>query len=157
MATQDSDNASRIQSLQESTSNLFSKIIPRFAVSSLPRSVEWYKKAGFVIHFQSSTHASVSRGPKSACGIFLYVHELTRGDKEKLETGEVMVMIDGDWDGEQGGDNSVDLVEELLEKSGIDITERVETRPWGFRQFLVTDPDGNRLIFFEHLKANADQ
>ena len=35
--------------------------------------------------------------------------------------------------------------------AGADITEDIEDQPWEMREFEVADPDGNRLIFGEHL------
>lgn len=35
-----------------------------------------------------------------------------------------------------------------LQSSGAKIAEPLETKPWGLRQFTVTDVDGNRFYFY---------
>ena len=40
---------------------------------------------------------------------------------------------------------------------GANITCPIEDHPWDMREFEVTDPDGNRLIFGEHLSRIPDQ
>lgn len=36
------------------------------------------------------------------------------------------------------------------------ITEKLKDQPWNMREFEVTDPDGNRLLFGEHLSRILD-
>ncbi len=48
----------------------------------------------------------------------------------------------------------VDNVEgyyEAVKAKGANITEEITDYPWDMREFEVTDPDGNRVIFGEHL------
>lgn len=40
---------------------------------------------------------------------------------------------------------------EVVKARGADIREELQDYPWGMREFEVTDFDGNRLIFGEHL------
>ena len=40
---------------------------------------------------------------------------------------------------------------------GAIITGDIEDQPWDMREFEVADPDGNRLIFGEHLSRITDQ
>jgi uncharacterized glyoxalase superfamily protein PhnB len=38
-----------------------------------------------------------------------------------------------------------------VQRAGGRISCPLETQPWDMREFEVTDPDGNRLIFGEHV------
>lgn len=40
---------------------------------------------------------------------------------------------------------------DALKASGANITHDIADQPWEMREFEVVDPDGNRLIFGEHL------
>lgn len=43
-------------------------------------------------------------------------------------------------------DNVDDTYDEFI-KASITISEDIETKPWGIRQFTIEDIDGNRFIF----------
>ena len=45
--------------------------------------------------------------------------------------------------------SDVDAAYELLHAAGADITEDIEDKPWGLRQFAVQDLDGN-IFYFHH-------
>ena len=41
----------------------------------------------------------------------------------------------------------VDALYEQLVGRGVEITEPIQNEPYGMRDFVVTDPDGHRLVF----------
>jgi uncharacterized glyoxalase superfamily protein PhnB len=43
--------------------------------------------------------------------------------------------------------NGVDALYAQLIAQGASITEPIKTQPYGMRDFVVTDPDGHRLVF----------
>jgi uncharacterized glyoxalase superfamily protein PhnB len=45
--------------------------------------------------------------------------------------------------------NDVDSLAHFAGERGARITENVEDKPWGYRQFTVRDPDGHQLTFFQ--------
>ena len=47
------------------------------------------------------------------------------------------------------GDLNVDEIAERLVGLGVVLDEGPVTRPWNTRKFVVVDPDGYRLVFFE--------
>ena len=50
---------------------------------------------------------------------------------------------------------NVQAFHEAVKAKGADITRGITDLPWQMREFEVTDPDGNRLIFGEHLSPAA--
>ncbi|WP_299443582.1 VOC family protein [uncultured Rhodospira sp.] len=47
--------------------------------------------------------------------------------------------------------NGVEAYHDAVQRGGGQITCPLETQPWDMREFEVTDPDGNRLVFGEHV------
>ena len=46
----------------------------------------------------------------------------------------------------------------LVKAAGANITEEIADQPWNMREFETVDPDGNVLLFGEHLdRVNAEQ
>ena len=50
--------------------------------------------------------------------------------------------------------NGVDALYAQLAARGVAVTEPLEDRPYGMRDFTVLDPDGNRLVFGQALSRN---
>jgi catechol 2,3-dioxygenase-like lactoylglutathione lyase family enzyme len=47
--------------------------------------------------------------------------------------------------------NNVQRYYQEVKAKGADITHELGDQPWEMREFEVSDPDGNRIIFGEHL------
>jgi hypothetical protein len=45
-------------------------------------------------------------------------------------------------------DNVDEIYDEFMQASVV-ISEAIETKPWGIRQFVIEDIDGNRFIFHD--------
>jgi hypothetical protein len=126
------------------------KIIPHFPSSSIPSTVRYYTD---VLHFESGgpqytrkdhpepTFCSVVMGPYAAVNIYFF-H--LPNDAPALHPGKAMIAM------------SMDGLEEyygLLKKEGKVLwVEDIENKDWGYRQFEVSDEDGNRLQFFRFLE-----
>lgn len=41
----------------------------------------------------------------------------------------------------------------LVEEGKVKITEPIEDKQWGYRQFTLEDPDGNKITFFKFLEG----
>lgn len=46
---------------------------------------------------------------------------------------------------------NVQAYHDAVKARGANISEAIQDHPWEMREFEVTDPDGNRIIFGEHL------
>ncbi len=47
--------------------------------------------------------------------------------------------------------NNVRAFYEAVKSAGANITHDIEDQPWDMREFEVTDPDGNQIVFGEHI------
>jgi uncharacterized glyoxalase superfamily protein PhnB len=133
-----------------STTQSARKIIPHFPSSSIPSTVRYYTE---VLHFKSGgpqytrkdhpepTFCSVSMGAHAAANIYFF-H--LPNDAPTLHPGKAMIAM------------STDGLEEyysLLKREGkVHFVEDIEDKEWGYRQFEVSDEDGNRLQFFRFLE-----
>lgn len=52
--------------------------------------------------------------------------------------------------------SDADKVHEEYKASGATIVEDIETRPWGTREFVIEDPDGNRMRIGHVDESNSD-
>ncbi len=53
--------------------------------------------------------------------------------------------------------DGVDRFYVRVKTAGAHITHEIANQPWDMREFEVKDPDGNRLIFAEHVSRISDQ
>lgn len=52
------------------------------------------------------------------------------------------------------GTDAVDQYHDLLRREGrVTIVEPIADKPWGYRQFAILDPDGNKIQFFRFLEG----
>ncbi|KAF2002547.1 Glyoxalase/Bleomycin resistance protein/Dihydroxybiphenyl dioxygenase [Amniculicola lignicola CBS 123094] len=123
------------------------KIIPKFHCSDVTRTAKFYtEQLGF--HLGSIEHddasvafmCSVAMGKKSDANIYIF-----RADATEFRTSSAMIAL---------GTTELDKYYEQLKKEGIvKIIEDIEDKPWGYRQFEVSDPDGNLIQFFKFLEG----
>lgn len=105
--------------------------VPELPVKDVEESQAFYKdKLGFEIGWLDPSGAigAVSKGETV---IFL-------GKRQNFAPYKLWVFAD----------NVDEIYKEFIDAS-ITITEDIETKPWGLRQFTVEDPDGNRFIFHD--------
>ncbi|KPI38936.1 uncharacterized protein AB675_4563 [Cyphellophora attinorum] len=128
-------------------------VIPHFHARSIPTSITYYTS---VLHFNlGSTDISFKYDPASEpepnmCSIYLgpgirgaNIYIFKRPVEEVLHPSTIMIAL---------GTEAVDAYYELLVREGkAEIIKEIEDKRWGYRQFAVQDPDGNRIQFFRFL------
>jgi len=107
--------------------------IPELPVDDLQRSLAFYRdRLGFEVAFEWDPIAGVRRGAVLA-------HLVPHEDPARPRPRSFRVEVKG-----------VDALHAELEPRGVvNADEKLETKPWGMRQFGVVDPTGNRITFAE--------
>ena len=107
--------------------------IPELPVDDLAKNIAFYRdRLGFEVAFEWDPIAGVQRGP-------VLIHLVPHADPTSPHPRSLRVDVRG-----------VDvLYGELESQSVLDPDDPLETKPWGMRQFGVTDPAGNRIVFAE--------
>ena len=114
-------------------------VIPQLRITSAANSLPFYVQGlGFAIDWQHQFKASFP--------LFL---QLTR-------KGQTIFLTEHTGDCQAGGAAyfvvpDVDECFRLFSAGGIQPTEAPQDTPWGSREMVVTDPDGNRLRFATHV------
>lgn len=130
----------------------WNKIIPEFSVTNLEKSLEFYKTAGFKIEYDrpENKFAFISLGE-----IQLMLQELTTN--EKWNVGELTYPF-GNGINFQLEVENVEQIYNNLKKASYKIAFEIEENWYrqddkllGNKEFLIQDPDGYLLRFFEDL------
>ena len=128
------------------------KIIPHLRSRDIEASVDYYSKVlGFTIggvhgsdEAGKPTFCSLFAGKKAAANIYLSKPGAAEADKD-WGAGSVWVAL---------GTLELDAFYEELASGGlVEFVEMIENKEWGYRQFTIRDPDGNRLTFFKFLEG----
>ncbi|KAF3491477.1 glyoxalase family protein [Arthroderma uncinatum] len=142
-------------------SNSAWKIIPQFCSISIPQTIKFYTES---LHFTlGGTHpddensipifCSVAIGKKADANIYFFKTKLPSSTNERgsedtervFHHSSAMIAL---------GTTELDEYYDILTKEGtVKITRPIEDQPWGYRQFTVEDPDGNKLTFFKFLEG----
>jgi predicted lactoylglutathione lyase len=114
--------------------------VPEFPVSNLQASGAFYeKKMGFSVDWTYEDYlAGIS---KDATRIFLR----RRTEQEEQQGYNVLVWLN------LNSPLEVDQLYEEWRRSGVQITEELETKPWNLTEFTAQDLDGNRFRVFHDL------
>lgn len=108
-------------------------LVPTFPVASLPRAVDFYKKLGFGVILQSGSYVAVGR---DLIQIGLVAdRNAPKGYKQSSYIR--MAHIEP-------------FYKEVVGK-GVKPTTELKLQPSQMKEFSVTDPDGNVLIFGEYV------
>lgn len=105
--------------------------VPELPVRDVEKSQAFYRdKLGFEIGwiYPSKTIGAVSKGETV---LFL-------GKQQTIVPYTLWVFAD-----------NIDEMFQELKEGSIVISENLETKPWGLRQFTIEDIDGNRFIFHD--------
>lgn len=115
------------------TGRPYAWVAPMVVVSDIAVANAYYREAlGFDIEFTSDAFTALSSGGPGACSIHLGLGEpVQHGGHVKIGTSDV------------------DALHADLQARGAEIVGGVVDQPWGDREFVVLDPDGNRLVFCE--------
>lgn len=113
-------------------------VIPQLRITSAARSLPFYVQGlGFTVDWQHQFEP----------GFPLFL-QLTR-------QGQTVFLTEHTGDCQVGGAvyfkvPDVDACSRLFGAGGIQPTQAPQDTPWGTREMVVTDPDGNRLRFATH-------
>ena len=112
------------------------RVLPVLPVSDVKAASAFYRdRLGFSIAFDMGQYCGVQRGA-------IEIH--LDGSAVRPASG-ISCRVDV---------RGVDALYGELEPLGVvKADERLETKPWGLRQFSVLDPDGNRLTFAERVTS----
>jgi predicted lactoylglutathione lyase len=114
--------------------------VPELPVSHLQASGTFYEqKMGFRVDWVYEGYlAGIS---KDAARIFL--RRKTEQEEKQGHTVVVWLNLNSPLE--------VDQLYAEWKRSGVDITDELETKPWNLREFTAQDPDGNRFHVFHDL------
>jgi catechol 2,3-dioxygenase-like lactoylglutathione lyase family enzyme len=109
--------------------------IPVLPVADLSKALAFYRdRLGFTPAFEYGPYGGVTRGP-------IEIHLNGHGPHKDIALCRVMVR-------------GVDPLYAAIEPQGVVLpNERLETKPWGSRQFTVADLDGNQITFAERAQG----
>ena len=107
----------------------FHQPVPELPVSDVVKSQTFYRdKLGFEIAWTDPTK-SIGAVNKDEAVIFLR-------RQQQVFPNTIWIFVD-----------NVDSTYEEFVAASITISEPIETKPLGIRQFAIKDPDGNKFIF----------
>ncbi|KAF4241723.1 hypothetical protein CNMCM8980_002247 [Aspergillus fumigatiaffinis] len=118
------------------------KVIPMFESRSIPLSVEFYTKTlGFEL---ATVQPEDNESELYFCSLFIgfYFSKVT---PETFKSSHAMIGL--------GTRELDDYYVYLKSQTGVEFSEDIEDKPWGFRQFTIKDTDGNSLKFFKFLEG----
>ncbi|KAH8813240.1 glyoxalase family protein [Xylogone sp. PMI_703] len=139
------------------------KIIPQFPSASITRTVDFYSsKLHFTCEQPRTTYSSgaaseeeleptfcsVHIGSKSQANIYFIKAPASASPSPSVSTAaasNAMVAL--------GTQQLDEYYAVLCEEGQVSIVEPIGDKPWGYRQFTIADPDGNRLTFFRFLEG----
>lgn len=113
-------------------------------VEDLDASIEFYKKLGF--DFKKQTPGVSAHAYLNWFWIELLLKDKTVVD---LFTADVDISPKGAGQYTHLKVDSADEYHDYLVSKGVTPTTQPQDFPWGHREFIVTDPDGYKLVFFQ--------
>jgi uncharacterized glyoxalase superfamily protein PhnB len=120
-------------------SERFPAAVPELPVSNVDKAAEYYVSALGFRYDWGDDEGGIGGISRGACRMFL----TNAAFHERYETrGPVMVWLNL---------NSKDQVDQLYARwrgAGAKMVSAPEDKPWRLREFIVADPDGNRLRVF---------
>ena len=121
------------------------KLFPLFISEKLDQTREFYVKAGFGIRFDMPGYLQVFHGGEDGQDLcFMAPHQANNGKSYNVFPGTgALVSIPTP---------SADAKCQQLAAAGIEAVNPLEDKPWGWRSFHVTDPNGVILDFFHVYK-----
>ncbi len=112
---------------------MFRYAVPKFPAANVAASVEFYeKRMGFVELFNYGDYAAVKRDA-------VEIHLWECHDKHIAENTACRVAVD----------DIEALYAECLQAGVVHPNGALEEKPWGTREFVTLDLDGNAIFFFE--------
>ena len=119
----------------------FQEIAPAYVVRDVEDSLEWYRE---MLGFELET---VNRDPQ---GEDPTSYAVLRRDEVCLHlVSESMVEAQTGSSGSQIMVRGLHALMATLEEKGVQVIRGIEEQPWGARDAIIADPDGNRVVFSE--------
>jgi uncharacterized glyoxalase superfamily protein PhnB len=116
------------------------RAVPVVFVADVDKAAAFYRDSlGFSIDFvhgEPPFYGAVSRG--GACMHLKFVHEPVIAAGRFDREGFIMAFTEVD---------DVDALFAEYVAAGVSFAQRLEDHPWGWRDFIVSDPDGNTICF----------
>jgi predicted enzyme related to lactoylglutathione lyase len=110
-------------------------ILPEMPVRNLSAAVDFYTGVlGFRLEYLHGDEYAVMRRDIARVGLLRATPEVAPG------SGRVYVIVSG-----------IDGYYQSIRTAGGKISDPLDRRPYGLKDFAMTDPDGNRLAFGEQL------
>jgi uncharacterized glyoxalase superfamily protein PhnB len=113
----------------------WTRVAPVFPVEDVAKAVEWYGRVfGFVARMvnppddEVPVYAILNRD-----GVSLHLLRLDEAPHGLAAPVQAQFWVNSD----------IDTLFERAESLGIKVVQRPDDRPWGRRDFMVADPDGN--------------
>lgn len=116
-----------------------------FAVKDLDKTIDFYEKVGFIFKDKEPTHAKAYLNwfwlefvQQDALEPTVFMKAANVASKERGIGQFVEISVQG-----------TDECYEAFKAKGLKPLNEPQTFPWKRREFIVQDPDGYRLVFFE--------
>ncbi len=119
----------------------FRDVAPAYVVRDVEDSLEWYRDVlGFELEL-------VNRDPHGEDPTSYAV--LRRDDVSLHLVSASMVEAEKGSSGSQITVRGLDALIAMMEGKGVQIIRGIEDQPWGARDAIIADPDGNRVVLSE--------
>ena len=110
---------------------------PNLEVADLDRAIAFYVEVlGLPLRFRADEFSLAVVGDEAGCEIALQ-------SLDSPHAASCYLNVLG-----------VDALRARCEAAGATFTSPLQTQPWGMRDFVVTDPDGNRIAIGERVGAD---
>lgn len=124
-------------------------LISHFPTRSVRRTVKFYTED---LHFELGGINPEDTDEPDMCSVYIGIGAMKGNiylfqtkDGETCHPATAMIAL---------GTEAVDEYHDLLKKEGrVNIVDAIKDQPWGYRQFTIEDPDGNKLQFFRFLEG----
>lgn len=124
------------------------KLFPLFVTDRLKETKAFYtEKAGFEISHDMKHYLQVRYGDEDGPELAFAVSESEALGKMPVFGGKGIIVSIPTPD--------ADRKAREMQSHGVKLTSPTETRPWGWRSFMATDPNGVILDFFHVPAENA--
>ncbi len=116
---------------------------PQLFVSDITRSCEFFtEKLGFTVMFSYGEPPYYAQVGRDAARLNLRcveraVIEPVVREREELLSASISVAME----------DEIELLFLEFQSAGVDFHQTLKKQPWGARNFVVNDPDGNLLLF----------
>lgn len=119
----------------------FEQVAPAYVVRDVEDAIGWYRD---VLGFELE---QVNRDPQGEDPTSYAV--LRRDDVCLHVVSESMVAADSGSSGSHMTVRGLDALMDELTSKGVAVVRGIEDQPWGARDAIIADPDGNRMVLSE--------